>query len=259
MFGKLGCLPPKRDYRMLRFARYLVPGKIAPPPKSVNWSKAADKNWHTYRNLDFGCCVFASMGHAVQAWSANASREYEMTDADVVGAYSAVTGFDPRTGANDNGTVVVDGLNYWRKTGVGGNKLGAYVAVTPSSIREVQEAMHLFGGVYLGVALPLAAQEQKVWSAPPRRFVSRFVPAWEPNSWGGHAIFAVDYDQNFVTVVTWGELKKMTWEFFIAYVQEAYALLSPSWFNNKRKAPNGFAVEELVRDLAVLGRLRAPY
>lgn len=250
---KLGKLPPRRDPRTLRFARYVLPSALPPLPQWVRWSQSARDPWGMMLNDRIGDCTCASAGHAIQTWTANHGAEVTLPDAAILAAYQAVSGYDPVTGANDNGAVELDVLNYWRNTGVAGHKIGAFVSLNPQDHREVQEAIYLFGGVYIGVALPLAAQGQSLWRAPHYHFDFGH-PAWRPGSWGGHAVFCVDYDQQYVTCVTWGELVKMEWGFFTTYVEEAYGIVSSEWVNDATKAPNGFDIAALTADLASLGK-----
>lgn len=249
---KLGKLPPRRDPRTLRFARYVLPSALPPLPQWVRWSQSARDAWGMMLNDTIGDCTCASAGHAIQAWTANHGAEVTLPDASILSAYQAVSGYNPATGANDNGAVEIDVLNYWRNTGIGGHRIGAYVTLQPRDVREVKEAIYLFGGVYIGVALPAAAQGQAVWKAPHFRFDFGH-PAWQPGSWGGHAVFCIDYDAQYVTCVTWGQLLKMDWAFFTTYCEEAYGIISPEWVNDATKAPNGFDAKALIEDLNALG------
>lgn len=43
----------------------------------------------------------------------------------------------------------------------------------------------------------------------------------------------VAYDSRSLTVVTWGALQTMTWGFWAAYCDEAYAILSPDYLEQK--------------------------
>ena len=145
-------------------------------------------------------------------------------------------------------------LNYWRTSGVGGHQIGAYAAVHPQSPREVQEAIYLFGGLYIGVALPLAAQNQQVWDVPRHPFrVPALHPSWQPGSWGGHAVYVVDYDPQFLTCISWGAAQKFTWAWLTLYCEEAYAIVSQEWVSGAAAAPNGFDVAALNADLQALG------
>ena len=71
----------------------------------------------------------------------------------------------------------------------------------------------------------------------------------KPGSWGGHAIPVVAYDSRGLIVVTWGALQGMTWSFWEAYCDEAYAILSPDYLDGKQQAPQGFSLEQLEADL----------
>ncbi len=251
---KLGRLPTRHDPRTLRFARYVNASALPPLPQYVKWSQNMNKTLGMMLNDKLGDCTCAAAGHAIQAWTANAAwankmgGEVTVPDSAILAAYEAVSGYNPQTGANDNGAVELDVLNYWRGQGIGGHKIGAFVSLQPSDVREIKEAIYLFGGVYIGVALPLAVQGQSVWKAPNFRFDFGH-PAWQPGSWGGHAVYCVDYDAQYVTCVTWGELLKMEWGFFTSYVEEAYGIVSSEWTNGTTKAPNGFDLQSLMADL----------
>jgi len=60
----------------------------------------------------------------------------------------------------------------------------------------------------------------------------------------------VAYDERGLTCVTWGTLKRMTWTFWDAYCDEAYAVLSKDWINQSSgQAPNRFDLAALQEDL----------
>jgi hypothetical protein len=52
-------------------------------------------------------------------------------------------------------------------------------------------------------------------------------------------------------VVTWGALQTMTWSFWEAYCDEAYAILSNDYLT-KEGTPQGFSMQQLQADLADL-------
>ena len=258
LFHKLGCKPRRIDTRTLRFAKYLVASALPPAPASCDWTTKAAPDWGMMVNDQIGDCTIASAGHAIQTWSAQNGSEVTLDDSAIVAAYSAVSGYDPTTGANDNGAVELDVLNYWRNTGIGGRKLGAYAAVMPSSASEVKEAIWLMGGVYMGVALPAAVQGRPRWLIPNSHWQRR-LPQWQPGSWGGHAVFCNAYNANWIQCITWGKKLLISWGFWNAYVQEAYALLSSEWVNDTtfKLAPSGFDLATLQSDLGALPSLAA--
>src|SRR5262249_25947172 len=132
---------------------------------------------------------------------------------EIIAAYSAITGYDPATGAGDNGAVVLDVLNYWHSTGIAGNRIAAYVAVDPRNTRHVAQAISLFGGIYIGVDVPRSAEQQFNDHQP-----------WDLTRWfdpivGAHAIPILDYDSVYLTCVTWGAIQPMTWSWFERYTE----------------------------------------
>ncbi len=193
-------------------------------------------------NDTLGCCTISGAGHLIEEWSANANTEIVPADSDIISAYSAVSGYDPSTGENDNGAYELDVLNYWRNTGIANRKIYAYAACEPRNHSHIKASVYLFGGCYLGVALPLSAQNQRIWS------VTRG-PDAEPGSWGGHAVPIVAFDAHYVTVVTWGQLMKATWSFIDKYTDESYAILSQDFINNGI-APNAIDWTSLQADLS---------
>jgi hypothetical protein len=103
----------------------------------------------------------ASAGHDIEAWTTTATGvEAQVTDQQVIAAYSAITGYDPATGANDNGARELDVLKYWRTTGIAGHQIGAFAEVGPTNHQEVGQSIYLFGGLYLGLNMPNTAQAQ---------------------------------------------------------------------------------------------------
>jgi hypothetical protein len=163
-------------------------------------------------------------------------------------AYSALTGFDPTDPNTYNGTVMLDALNYWRRTGIAGHQIMAYAACEPGNIEHIKDSIHLFAAAYVGMSLPRSAQGQRVWSVP----VQGPVGDGTAGSWGGHCVPIIAYSPRRLICVTWGQLKAMTWRFFRAYCDEAYAVLSEDWLRQDRTAPNGFDLAELQKDLAGL-------
>jgi hypothetical protein len=73
-----------------------------------------------------------------------------------------------------------------------------------------------------------------------------------PNPNNGHCIPAVAYDAAGLTVVTWGEAKAMSWGFFDAYADEAFAVVSKNFIERSGETPAGFSLATLEADLAQL-------
>lgn len=248
---KLGKGTARHDPRTLLMASY-VSANLPTPPASYDLTSKV-KSWGMMENDQIGDCTCAAAGHLIMEWTANAGKKMATpSDKQIVAAYSAVTGYNPTTGANDNGAVEIDLLNYWRQSGIAGHKIGAYVALEPANHNHVMDSVFIFEGCYIGVQLPISAQAQvqnhHTWSVPPGGTTGDGAKG----SWGGHAIPVMAYDARGVTVVTWGALQRMTWSFWEAYCDEAYAILSKDYLNKKKISAEGFNLEQLQADLADL-------
>jgi hypothetical protein len=242
--GMLGKLPVRTDVRTLTLARYVDGAVLPSPPGELDLSERVP-GWPMYANDRVGDCTTAAAGHMIEAWTAEGrGRVVEISEHAVLDAFEHVKLVDPATG--EEGAIVLDVLNWWRKHGIGRHRIGAYARISRHDHRLVRTAAWLFGGVYIGLQLPLSAQGQETWDWP-----GSLTGPDRPGSWGGHAVDVVRYDDATITVVTWGRLKEMTWSFWDRYVDEAYALLSPDFLDHGR-APNGFDLNALRADLALV-------
>lgn len=257
---KLGKLPPRIDSRTLRLAKYLgqqgTDRRALPPaPPAVDWT-AKISSWPMMANDTLGDCTCAAAGHMIECWTANLGDAFTPTSAQIIAAYSATSGYVSGDPATDNGAVELDVLNHWRQQGIAGHKIDAYAAldVAAASNRQnhecVKQAIAVFGGAYIGLALPLSAQQQDVWNVPSPWSHLRGQGA--PGSWGGHAVPVLAYDADGLTCITWGAKKRMTWDFFAQYCDEAYAPLSPDWLSQQGLDPSGLDFTQLQSDLSAL-------
>src|SRR5947209_19729012 len=188
---KLGKQRPRHDPRTLQLADYLDSTVLPPPPPERDWGgKIAADAWGMMKNDSIGDCTCAAAGHLVQDCTANVGSEVTPSDDDILAAYEAVSGYDPATGANDNGAVELDVLNHWRKNGIANRKIEAYAALEPGNLDHVRDSINLFGGCYIGLALPVSAQKQATWTVP----AGGATGPGAPGSWGGHAVMLVAYN-----------------------------------------------------------------
>lgn len=258
---RLGKQPPKHDPRTLQLARYIDEAAI-PIPDSEDYSPAVTGGFPMYGNDQLGNCTCAAVGHMIQVWSANAGGEKTFADADVEGLYWE-TGTPPAaTGeagsATDDGRFELDILNYWRKTGVGqvsyADRIIAFASIDVSNLDNLKRAIFLFGGVYVGIALPATAQGQSEWDVVGDGKTGRS----QPGSWGGHAVNIVGYGDGKLKIVTWGGLLEMTEGFWSAYGDEAYAIVTQDWVEaNGQSVVPGFDLATLEADLAQIGTPQA--
>jgi len=252
---KLGRKPAIVSDKTLMFAKYLKTGELPPIPKDHSYSWFF-KNWGMMLNDKIGDCTCAAAGHQIVNWTNMNGELFIPSDADILVAYRAVSGYDPVTGANDNGAACLDVLNYLQKVGIAGRKIGPFMALNVKNLVQMKIAIYLFGSIYLGINMPLTAQNQtEMWDVVDPSLTGDSTPA----SWGGHCVILTAYGQDVTFAITWGEKMKMTNRFWDAYVEEAYVILDPEWFasNGNRKtnpivAPSGFDMAQLQADLALL-------
>jgi hypothetical protein len=222
---KLGKGPAKHQPDRLMLRNYTA--SLPAPPASCDNTKGVT-SFGTMLNNQLGDCTIAGLGHACQIHSGLWGIELTVPDATIEKYYELWDGYDPNAtlvdGQNptDQGGVEVDVLNDWRNSDFDGVKLLAYADPDPGDVLHVKQSIVTFGGVYIGLQLPLSAQTQDIWDVVTG-------DAGAPGSWGGHCVFCVGYDALGITCITWGQLKKMTWEFWAEYCDESHALYTNLW------------------------------
>ncbi len=238
---RFGKHPPKIDYRTLRLRRYLGP-EMAPPPAEYNvLTSAVYEKLHTNDpttlfpmdgNDTLGDCTIAAVAHAVTTYRGMLGTKKIMAKNAVVKLYLHLTD------GVDSGLNELDVLNYWRQHSVSGDKILAYVAIDPRNHTHIQQAIHVFGGVYLGFQVQENCIEEFNAGEP-----------WTPGTLtsDGHAVFAIGYDHTSVSVLTWGNIQKGTWDWWDECVDEAYAILPPE--AAKPGFAPGFDFAQLKADL----------
>lgn len=238
---RFGKHPPKTDYRTLQFKNYLT-SKIAAPPASYNVLTAGvypklkisdpTKLFPMDGNDTLGDCTIAALAHAETVYDGLVGVHKVMAKSAVVKLYMHLTG------GVDSGMNELDVLNYWRQNPVSGDKIINYVKIDPKNHTNVQLGIQLFGGVYLGFQVQQNAVQEFDNHQP-----------WTPGPLtnDGHAVYAVAYDANGVTVLTWGNTQLATWAWWDECVDEAYAILPPQ--AEKAGFAPGFNFAQLQADL----------
>lgn len=242
---KLGKLAPKYDPRTLQFAKYLK-AELPAPPDQIDWT-AGQTSFGMMLNDQLGDCTCAALGHAIQIWSLNIPGMGEQTVADnsILQCYENWAGYNPSDPSTDQGAVILDILNDWKATPIEKHGLLAFAQVNTQNLTHVKQAIQLFGVVDLGIALPVTAQSQvgQIWTGSPTSD-----PNTQPGSWGGHSVIVCSYTPDYIECVTWGGLQKIAYDFWAAYVDEAYALFGDVWIANTT-SPSGFDQDQLNADL----------
>jgi hypothetical protein len=260
IIGKLGKKPAKIDPRTLKLAHYLGPD-LPPPPPAVNYVEDVTF-FGEMLNGELGDCTIAACGHAEQAWSIGANGPagmYTPPDSLILQKYEQWCGYVPGDPSTDNGGVEIDVLNKWRKyhlhKPIHRHPLAGYADPSTTNIEEIKQAIYLFGGVYIGIQLPLSVQGLDVWDVSSGN-------AAIPGSWGGHAVFVPKYATNpdgtiTFTCISWGELIEITQAFWLysdhvngPYIDEVHCLVSTEFLNLKTgTTPEGLNIAQMLIDV----------
>lgn len=246
---KLGKLAPQFRPETPHFANYLLspPALLPTVPDDVDWIADLPEDLGMFANDRYGDCAFVAQAHAELTWAAGRGECLAISDDDVLGAYSGCTGFKQNDPTTDRGTVLADALVHWAGPGIGGRRIAGHVLVDHRNILHVRAAAYLFGGVYLGAALPISAQDtSKPWTGKTGALVGNDAPG----SWGGHCVWCPKEALiSGATFITWSRRQGSDWQWWLNYVDECYAPLSQDWADAARKAPNGFDFKALQADL----------
>jgi predicted metal-binding membrane protein len=147
--GKL-CLGKKNklaDTRMLQFSDYVSmvetplehlvdeiesfftrSSALPAAPGSLN-DEEGITNWMMMDNDTVGDCTCAAAGHLIMAWTAMVKAPVIPTAAQILAAYEAISGYNPANPNSDVGAACLSVLNYWKKTGIAGNQIGAFMEI----------------------------------------------------------------------------------------------------------------------------------
>lgn len=240
---KLGRLPYNPQHPRntpLKLGAYLT-SVLPQPHEKVFREYAVPRNaWSMYGNDQYGDCVWAAAANLFILGSAHTGVLDIPTLGEVLGAYSAVTGFNPTTGANDNGTNMTDALAYLQDTGLGGRKILGWVAIDFKNREHRNLGVDLFGATYVGVNLPESAQDEFSEGLPWNQTESPIE--------GGHCILHPGYGSqgdDYVTWANWQQKASLDWS--AAFIEEEYVIITQPWVDYVTKHDNGALNLDLLK------------
>lgn len=221
-----------------------------PQPPSTFFPSQVDV-WPMLGNDKENCCTCAAAAHMIHAWSAAWKQPILIDEAHVLAAYIMVSQ------GSQGGAEMLDVLHYWRRTGINDRKLHQFIAMKPDDPGQLRTAVFLFGSAYLGFSLPdfvmpSCGNASIDWVLPP----SGPTGDAAPKAANGHCVAAIGFDQDRLHVVSCGSVRSMSWDFYTAYNEEAYAVLSPEWYGLKKCSPFGEDLGRLEQDIAALRKNR---
>jgi hypothetical protein len=241
IWGKFGKLPKKVDpqRRTLQLKDYIA-AAVPIPPLHKAWSPAST-SWPWLGNDVAGCCAVTAAGHLIQNWTTNDGAPFVPSTQQILDVYTELGGYDPQDPSTDRGLYMYDVLRHWKRHGIAGHTISAWVEVDPQSLRDVALALYWCGGLYAGFLLPESYQRESVWrdTDSPGRY--------------GHATAIFDRSPFTLTCATWARLQRMLVR-YLRRCDELYCPLSTDWTGPDEVAPNGLLHQELLRDLELVTR-----
>lgn len=240
---KLGRSAVVTDPRTMRLSRYFT-ATLPPPPVATDWTKGQTA-WGELMNDQLGDCTCAGIGHACQIWTVNTGQEAQITDQEVLGIYESWCGYNPADPTTDQGGIELNVLKNFKAQGFGSHTLTAFAAVLPANQIHVQQAIHLFCGLYIGMNVPQYIMPED-GNVPQLWLVN---PGGDNSSIGGHCVYVTGYDTVGPKFISWGANYQMTWQYFVKQVDEAYALISKEFIAQSGLSPAGFSLDDLETDL----------
>lgn len=254
---KLGRKPNSGRPRV-RLTRGLLPASASPPATVDRYSAVPAASWGMDGNDSVGDCTTADVDHEVKSVQVAASNvEVASTTAEVLAAYSAITGYNPADPSTDQGAEMQAVREFWRKTGftLGGqpHKILMFAELDVRDDTTVRWALDEVGAIGVGVNFPVSAIDQFNSGQP-----------WDVASddggiEGGHAVALVGYDQTYWYVLTWGQVQRVTPAWWGKYVEEAWLSLTEDFVNARSgDDPLGATLVQLGDQFAALTGLPNP-
>lgn len=201
-----------------------------------------------------GDCAWAGPGHEIMESAKTSGRPVPpFSGKTIVSQYSAYSGYNPRTGQNDNGSNLQDVLA-WRQTkGIADDTgaihtIGQVVALTPGNLQEIWECAWLFERVGLGVQVQAAQQEQFAQGV-----------AWDyvPGSpvVGGHYVPVMGR----WALVSWARRVGFTNRYVVNLNDEAYAYVDDELYARVTgETAEGFKAQDLEKFIVLAARKQFP-
>lgn len=230
-----------------------------PPPTVDFYSAVPAASWGMLGNDTAGDCTFASEGHTIDqvVYYAQNNLPAPITTAEAIAGYSAVSGYDPRTGRNDNGCTLQEVLDWTAKNGLGGYKPAGYAEIDITDQPLLKQAVASFGSAYVALNVPAGFMDQfdagQPWDVPTTRAGQRIE--------GGHAVPVVGYtaDGHWV-VITWGAVQLVTPAAFKKYFVEAWVQVFAEWIESSGVTPGGLdGADANAQYQALTGSTASPF
>lgn len=241
----LGRRPVRSDVRALMMSAFIKPTAPDPPKKTEFWKRRAKFLTRHFGNLAHGDCTRAKQAIAsMRMERIEVKKTPFITDEEIIRVYYEMT--QKYYGGGDTGAYETDALNEWRNPeATFKDKQGrpltidAYTRLDPFDHLQVRQAIALAGAHGIAVCLNLpwafaAIDPPNDWDLPQNQPLTG---DWEPGSWGGHSMWARDYDEVGIWLVhTWNLVdQRITWRAAATYLDEGHLIIDALDYWRKKK------------------------
>lgn len=250
---KLGRLPRAYDPKIPHYSALLAGRELAPPPPSIDYSKGMPTSLGMMLNDVEGDCTCAKAGHLVQVWSFNAQKQMlTPTDQQIQAIYEGACGFDPNAGPpgdnpTDQGGNMQVVANYLETNGLplpdgSTTPLLLWVEIDFRNQQDVMRIIDECGACDIGFNVPQyliptdGSPPPKVWDLQPDQ---------DNTIIGGHDVILVGYDDQYLTLASWGAWYQMSWQFLPQFTEEAYGYAGQMWVEATGKTPAGLTLAQM--------------
>jgi hypothetical protein len=241
---KFGKLEKTIDNRNLLFKNYINPTLVPASSYSntaIVYKKLGISNPSKLFPMDgndnYGDCVICMCVHGQTTWNGLIGKKKIMSSKSVIKTYLKLTG------GEDTGLSELDTLKHWHNTAINGEKILVFVEINPKNHDHIKLAIELFGGIMLGMNVQkntIVDFDNGITWTPGKLILNE-----------GHAIFGIDYDENTISVLTWGGIQKGTYDWVDCAIDEAYGVMS---IEAKNPIFNNGKIDEqtLLKDLQLI-------
>ena len=243
---RLGRMPNRSDVRALMFSEFVKASAPDPPKRTNFWKRRTPFPIKHFGNLQYGNCTRAKQAIAHMRMERIETRQTpKISDDEVIRVYKEMCvrwyGSDA-----DEGAYEVDALSDWRNpdytfrdTKSRPLTIDAYTRVDAFDHFQVKQAIALAGAHGIAVCLNLPKRFSYIdppndWDFPAG---STLTGELVPGSWGGHSMWAVDYDEVGIWLAhTWNiPNQRITWEAAAFYMDEVHVVIDSLNYWRKKK------------------------
>jgi hypothetical protein len=191
-------------------------------------------------NDQHGDCGPAGLEHGFIACAADTGEHEAFPTSDQVVEY-----YLAYTGGQDSGVVLSQYLAYVRSHGFYGHTVAAYAPVAVQDVPTLQFAVNAYDFALCGIAVTQAMMQASRDGQPWTTDMALGEPL------GGHAVPAVGYSDEYLTVITWGQPQQIAWPAWHAMSEEAWCVLTGE-LDTAKGDGHGLGLAALQADLSRL-------